>query len=133
MPKFTITPASSPDVNCEFEIPTSGKPIEFSVPRMDYVMNMDTAMLEWATKRMEATPVLDDDGNPVIEDGEPKTEPAEDISDREVILAQLRIAGVPQKTITRLEKLTNGELSEIFKHWSEASRVSVGESQASDN
>lgn len=132
MAKFIITPASSPDVQCEFEVPTSTSPINFTVPRMDYVRNLDTEMLDWASKRMNKT---DENGQLVKdEDGKPIPDPdADDISDREVILAQLRIAGVPQKTITRLDKLTNGELSQIFQHWSEASRVSVGESKASDS
>lgn len=133
MPKYEITPASSPDVKCEFTIPVAGaKPIEFSVPRMDYIRNFDVDLADWASKRMHKTNesgeiLRDEDGKAIADDD------AGEISDREVIIAQLRIAGVNQKTIARLEKLTNGELSEVFKHWSEASRVSVGESQASEN
>lgn len=133
MPKRVVTPASSPDVNCEFVIPREGgKDIEFAVRRQDYIKNFDVDTVAWATERMKPIPVLDDEGNPVIENGEPKTTEAEPIEDREVILNHLRIAGVPQKTVTQLDKLTNGELSEIWKFWTDQSRITVGESQASD-
>lgn len=133
MPKFTITPAHSPDVLCEFEIPReNAKPIEFAVHRMDYIQNLDEKMIEWATERMAPKPVLDENGDPTLdENGHPRTETPDAISDREAILAQLRIAGVNARTLAQLDKLTNGELSEIFQHWTKQSRVTVGESGAS--
>lgn len=133
MSKHVIIPASSPAVHVEFEVPVSnGKPIEFAVPRLDYISNFDTQAIDWATKRVNRT---DDDGNLVLgEDGKPQPDPDKAaIDDREVILSHLRIAGVTQKIITRLEKLTNGELNQIYEIWTKASRVSVGESLASDD
>lgn len=129
MPNFQIVPASSPDVVCHFTVPTgSGAPIEFSVTRMDYIANFQTDWLS-ALERLSAQ--LDDAGNPVMADGKVVLDPDKTIEDRDVILGQLRVAGVPGKTITRLAKLTNGELGQIYRHWSEQSQVTVGESQAS--
>ncbi len=135
MAKRVITPAYSPDVTIDFEIPReSGDPIEFTVRRMDYIKDFDVQSIEWSEKRIAPTPVLDDDGKPVIgEDGEPKTTPADPITDREVILAHLKIAGVPAKTLTQLGKLTNGELGSLYEIWTAESKVSVGELRASDS
>ena len=135
MAKHVITPAFSPDVVCEFEIPReNGKPIEFAVHRFDYIKDFDEKAIAWATERMKPIPELDENGAPVLdEEGNPKTREADPIEDREVILAHLKLAGVPQKTIAQLDKLTNGELSQIYEIWNKASRVSVGESQASDD
>lgn len=135
MPKYTITPSFSPDVLCEFEIPReTGKPIEFAVHRMDYIKNFDLDTLAWSVERMKPVPVLDDAGESVLNgDGEPTFRDADPIGDNEAILAYLRIAGVPATKIKQIEKLTNGEIAEIYATWTKMSRVSVGESGASVN
>ena len=135
MPKIEIIPAHSPDVQCEFVIPRDKKtPIEFSVPRFDYIPDFDTKMLAWQGERMAPVPVVDDNGDPVLNtDGTAKTEPAELLTEREVILKQLEVAGVTAGKLRELAKLTNGELTQIFQAWEAASRVKVGESVASDN
>ena len=135
MPKYEITPAFSPNVICEFEVPrANAKPIEFSVHRFDYIADFEEKVTAWAAERMTPKPVLDEAGKPALDDdGTPKTVEPDPIEDREVILAHLRIAGVPNKTIVQLEKLTNGELAQIHNIWSEQSRVTMGESQASGN
>lgn len=135
MPKFEITPAHSPDILCEFVIPRkTGKPIEFTVPRMEYTSPQGNAKFdEWLLTRMLPVPVLDDQGNPVREDGSPKTTPASAITDREVSLKMLECAGVSAATLDKLASLTNGEIEEIYKHWQDASKVTPGESDASEN
>lgn len=135
MPKITITPAFSPDLLCEFEIPRkNARPIEFSVVRVEYSKDFEERWLAWLTKRMEPQPVLDDSGKPVVDQttGEPETKPAEPLSDEESIVEQLRIAGVPEAKCKQLAALTRGELQQIFKAWVGASKVTVGESEASD-
>lgn len=132
--KIQITPAHSPDLLCEFEIPRkSGKAIEFSVPRMEYTPPEANDKFDaWFADRMSDKPELDDEGNPVLnEDGTPKIAPRKTISDREVTLKMLEVCGVPKSTLTQLEKLTNGELSQIYAQWGEASKVTPGESDAS--
>ncbi|WP_341258216.1 hypothetical protein [Gordonia malaquae] len=149
MPTFSITPADSPDLMCDFEVPRTGKStLKFSVRRADYIPDFDKKWGEWAGKRMTPTPVLDEDGKPVMvpsldEDAEPRTdsngepimEPAmnrpEPISDKEAIVEQLRVAGVTPKICTELNKLTDGELVQIFRNWQDASKVAVGEFKAS--
>lgn len=123
MATFTITPADSPDVQCDFVIPRSDGPLEFSVPRAEYSFDFDKKWVAWAEKRMEK--VKQDDGTEV--DAEP-------ISDREAIIQQLRIAGdLSASVVKKIEKLTNGELDQIYQAWTDASKVTVGESVASDS
>lgn len=135
MPEFEITPAYSENVLCVFTIPREkGEPIVFSVRRWDYIPDFTTKLTAWSVERNQRVAVLDDDGSPVLDEhGEPKTVAAPKVSDREVILAQLKIAGVNTSTLNRLEKLTDGELTQIFTHWRAESRVTVGESPASSS
>ena len=132
--KIQITPAHDPDLLCEFEIPRkSGKTIEFTVPRMEYTSpEVNDKFDAWFADRMSDKPLLDDEGNPVLnEDGSRKVAERKPITDREVTLKMLEVCGVPKTTLNQLEKLTNGELSAIWKQWGEASKVTPGESDAS--
>ncbi|AUH68523.1 MULTISPECIES: hypothetical protein [Gordonia] len=124
MAKHIITPADSPDVQVEFEIPRAGKaPLEFTVPRIDYSADFEKRLADWAGERMKVT--QDGDGADVVPDP---------ISDREAIIAQLRIAGnLKAATVKQIETLTNGELNQIYGIWTEQSKVTVGESEASDS
>lgn len=136
MPKFEITPAHSPEIMCEFVIPRKGgAPIEFSVPRMEYTsIDGNDKFDEWLQERMKPKPVLDDDGMPVLDDdGEPAMEQRETITDREVSLKMLECAGVTATVLGKLAKITNGEIEQIWKAWNDASKVTVGESDASEN
>lgn len=124
MSDFTITPADSPDLNCNFTIPRAGKdPLVFSVRRADYIKDLDIKWEKWLKDRMV----------PNEKDALGKDVPRETISDREVVLEQLRLAGVSAAVCKELDKLTNGELNQILRHWTEASQVSVGESAPSDS
>lgn len=117
MPKFVIIPADSPDVQCEFEIPRTGKAsIEFSIPRVEYCRDFEKNWTAWIAERMKKN-----------EDGTP----AEPMGDKEAIVEQIRIAGAPAAAVKALYTLTVGELNQIFTAWTEASKVSVGESAAS--
>lgn len=124
MPDFDITPAFSPDVQCNFTIPRKGKePLTFSVPRMDYSEDFEKRLAEWAGKRMATT--TDDDGNEVA---------PEPIDDREALVAQFRIAGrLPASVVKQIEALTMGELNQIYTLWTDQSKVTVGESEPSDS
>lgn len=135
MPKIEITPAHSPDLMCEFTIPRkTGKPIEFQVVRMEYTSKQQNQdFMDWFTERMVPEPVLDDEGEPVVDDdGKPVTTPRPQITDREVVLKQLECSGVPKAKITQLDTLSNGEIAEISRQWEAASKVTVGESDASE-
>lgn len=124
MAKFIITPADSPDVQCEFEVPRKGKgPLIFTVPRIEYCPDLDVKWQAWLGERM--TPIKNADGDDV--------EP-EPISDKEAVVEQLRIAGGLSKNIcNQLYALTFGEINEIFRRWTDASKVTVGESSPSDS
>lgn len=123
MAKFKITPADSPDIQCEFEVPRKGKdPLVFSVPRVEY-SDLDIKWAEWLGERMRKT--TDEAGNEVTPDA---------ISDREAVVEQLRIAGnLPKSICTQLYQLKIGQLNEIFENWTSASKVTVGESEPSDS
>ena len=120
---------------CEFEIPRkTGAPIEFSVPRMEYTSIEGNDKFDtWLQERMKSIPVVDDDGEPVLDDdGNPVMEQRETITDREVQLKMLECAGVTAAVLGKLAKLTNGELEQIWKAWNDASKVTVGEFDASE-
>lgn len=136
MPKFEITPAHSPEVMCEFVIPRGGnrKPIEFTVPRMEYTPKAASEKFdEWWTERTTPQPVMKD-GEPVTDPltGEPKTTVPEPISERESVLKTLECAGVSKAIMRQIDELTIGEIKEIWQVWQDASKVSPGESDASE-
>lgn len=124
MSDFTIVPADSPDLMCHFTIPRAGKDaLTFSVRRADYIKDLDVKWTKWLTDRMV----------PNEKDALGKDLPREDIADSEVIVEQLRLAGVSTAVCKDLYKLTNGELAQIFRHWNEMAKVTVGESKPSDS
>lgn len=124
MPDFAITPADSPDLMCNFTVPRTGKDaLAFAVRRLDYVADFDLKWAKWIGERM--TPNEKDDLG--------KDVPREMPSNREVIVEQLRLAGVTAAVCKELNKLTNGELNQIFEAWESASKVAVGESAPSDS
>lgn len=123
MPDITITPADSPDVMCNFVVPRADGEIRFSVPRADYSFNFEKKWTDWIEKRME--PVLQEDGSTVVPEAP---------TDREAMIEQLRIAGgLSASVVKKIEKLTNGELAQIYTAWDAASKVTMGESAASAN
>ncbi|QZD97534.1 tail assembly chaperone [Gordonia phage LonelyBoi] len=126
--KITITPAHDPDLMCDFEIPRkTGKPIEFSVIRMEYTPPDKNAEFDaWLQDELKPRPVLDDDGKPVLNEFGNPTFERKTVTDREVTLKMLELCGVAKTTLTQLSKLTNGEILEIWKRWGEASKVNQG-------
>ncbi|MDJ0010096.1 MULTISPECIES: hypothetical protein [Gordonia] len=132
--KIKITPAHSPDLLCEFEIPRkSGKAIEFSVVRMEYTPpEKQTEFDAWFEQRVQPKPVLDENGEQAKDEFDnPKYVEQKPLTDREITLKMLEICGVSKTTINQLDKLTNGEITEIWKQWNDASKVTMGESGAS--
>lgn len=112
MPKFEITPAHDEKIQCEFTIPRKGgAPIEFSVPKLQVLPpeNGDE-LAKW-----------------VDEQKAKNVEP----TGRMYILKTLEIA-LPAATYKKVEKLTMGELDQIWAHWNKESTVELGESSASD-
>lgn len=124
MATFEIPSIDSPNVMCEFKIPRPGKSdLVFTIPRMDFAPDFDIKLQKWAGDRMKIG--KDGDGNDVT---------PEPIDDREALLTQLRIAGgLPASTMKQLEALAMGQLNLIYSHWSDASKVDLGESDASDS
>lgn len=119
MPKFVIVPADSPDVQCDFEVPRTGKDaLVFSIPRVEYCRDFEKKWTAWIGERMKPA-----------EDGAP----ADPVGDAEAVVEQIRIAGAPANVCKALYALTVGELNQIFSAWTAASKVSVGESEASAN
>lgn len=137
MPEFTIIPADDPRVMCVFNVPRKGSsPITFAVPRMEFTPQSASKKFDaWLRERSAPVPVLDKDGDPVMDDlGAPKMESPEFLGDREVTLKALELAGgVARSKISQLEKLTDGELDQIWRFWRDESKVTLGESEASAN
>lgn len=112
MPKFEITPAHDESLQCEFVIPRKGSaPIEFTVPKLQFLSpeNGDE-LAAWVDEQK-------------AKDVEP--------TGRAYILKTLEIA-LPAATYKKVEKLSMGELDQIWKFWNEESTVELGESSASD-
>lgn len=109
---FQIVPAHDPSVQIEFEIPIKGrqKPLSFSVPKLHFFpVDISEKYKAWFGAQLE----------------EKKA------TDRACTLKLLELL-VPSHYDT-LAKLTDGELTQISKHWEEASKVGLGESSASSD
>lgn len=108
---FKITPAHDPSVYLDFEIPGKGtaKPFTFKLPKLQYMT--PEAHEEYRTwlKAQEDNKYL---------------------STQEINLKLLTCAA--PKHAAQFEKLTRGEVEEIQRVWSEQSKVTPGESKASD-
>lgn len=108
---FRITAAHDASVQVEFEIPIKGRqnPLFFSVPKLHFI----------------ALPTM-------REYREWFKESAGSVTERDCTLKILEMTTTP-KTYEVLEKLTDGELAQISKHWEEVSTVDLGESSASSD
>lgn len=122
------------------------KLLEFVLPKVEFIPPSGVAAYEdWLKTRMVPTPVVDDNGDPVLdEDGTPKTEAREAITDREVWLKQIEVAllalakehqvitpAKARQVIARLEAAPLGQLRWIYQTWSQKSELTVGESDGS--
>jgi hypothetical protein len=107
---FKITPAHDPSVFLDFEIPGKGtaKPLTFKLPKLQYLPA--EAYTEYRTwlKEHEADKYL---------------------ATHDINLKLLAVAA--PKHVAAFEKLTRGEIEEIQRVWSEQSKVTPGESEAS--
>lgn len=109
---FQIIPAHDPSVQIEFEIPIKGRqnPLAFSVPKLHFFpLDVSATYKEWFEAQL----------------AEKKA------TDRACTLKLLELL-VP-KHYEALAKLTDGELTQISKHWEKESRVGLGESSASSD
>jgi hypothetical protein len=136
-----------------FTVPRKGaKPLEFKLKRMDFVAEDDfQEMVKELTDLSErkepvldgdgkpiTRPVTDDNGEPVLEDGEPVEEVVEllyQVSDprgyeRDTILAMLK-RFTTAREFAALEKCSHGQLKFIRDRWQEQSKVTLGEYWAS--
>lgn len=114
---FQIIPAHDPSVQIEFEIPIKGRqnPLFFSVPKLHFFpLDVSDTYKEW----FEVAKVPNEKG-------------VAEATDRACTLKLLELL-VP-KHYEALAKLTDGELTQISKHWEKESRVGLGESSASSD
>lgn len=109
---FRITGAHDPKVQLEFEVPMAdGKVLEFVVPKLQY---LPTAKSELFAKWVEEN--LD-------------SEAKSDVLSTKKLL-ELSTSAAAFKV---LDKLTAGEIREIGDYWQEQSKITPGESSASDD
>lgn len=109
---FRITPAHDPSVQIDFEIPIKGRqnPIAFSVPKLHFFpVDISDTYKAWFEEQLNGKKA----------------------TDRACTLKLLEL--LAPKHYDVLAKLTDGELTQISKHWEEASKVGLGESSASSD
>ena len=138
-------PEFSADLLVDFEL---RKPkVEFVLPKLEYIPDAGAkAWDDWLATRMLPTPVVDENGKPILDDeGEPKTEPRKPISDKEFFAKQIDVAitalakaypsviteAKARKVVERLEAMPLGPVKWIYDEWVKASEVSMGESSGS--
>ncbi|MFF1531493.1 hypothetical protein [Cellulomonas sp. NPDC058312] len=109
---FQIIPAHDPSVQIEFEVPIKGRqnPLSFSVPKLHFFpVEISDKYKEWFEAQVKAKKA----------------------TDRACTLKLLEL--LAPKQYDTLAKLTDGEITQISKHWEEASKVGLGESSASSD
>jgi hypothetical protein len=108
---FKITPAHDPSVYLDFEIPGKGaaKPFTFKLPKLQYMSPEAYEEYRGWLKEHEDDKYL---------------------STQQINLKLLTVAA--PKHAAQFEKLTRGEIEEIQRVWSAQSKVTPGESVASE-
>ncbi len=135
MPSFTIPSEFDDDITCEFVINRkTGAPFKFTVPLLDYLpLDQADRFDKWIADRSAEKDLsgIADDLSPEDREKAIAEAPVKTITDREVVLKMVEIAGVGQQKVDFLAKQPNGVLDRIWKQWQEASRLSLGEFAAS--